>query len=268
MGGAVAIDVFPAGSIAAHELLFMTSISLVRGGSLKLTSHSRAGRGFTLIEMMVVIAVFGILAAMTAVALTRLKTTMARRGMASDLYSQLSVARARARAKERAQIIVIDAIAGGNQTFGYFFFEDTTLPSPTLFSAAQLNALVTAMATPPGPPTVPAGYTLALLDSRTSTASPSVNGFYMNADSWGGAAPFPWTNLMVSGKIDTTGGCSFCSAGYGAVAFLPSGRAVFSDQNTLGGFIVLAGDAAGPATAVMSAIGISPSGFVQQVEHP
>jgi len=254
-------DVFPAGSTAAHELLLKARISLVRGGSLKLTSYSRAGKGFTLVEIMAALAIFGILAAMTAVALTRLKTTMGRRAMTSDLYSQLSVARARARAKERAQIVLIDAIAGGNQTFGYFFFEDATLPSPTLLSAAQLNALVTAMT---NPPTVPAGYTLALLDSRTSPN----NGYYMNADSWGGAAPFPWTSLMVSGKIDTTGGCSFCTGGIGAVAFLPSGRAIFSDQNLLGGFIVLAGDATGPATAVMSGIGISPTGFVQQVEHP
>jgi prepilin-type N-terminal cleavage/methylation domain-containing protein len=215
--------------------------------------------GFTLVEMVVALAIFTVLAALTYGAMSRIKSTVGRRSMATDLYSEMLMARSRARAKERAQILVLDAAAGSNNTYGYYHFQDAATP-PAILNAAALGNLVLAMTDPPA---VPAGYTLALLESR---ASPS-NGFYMNSDSWGGVPPFPWAGLAVAGRVSTTNGCTFCSGGAGALAFLPSGRAIFSDGNALGGLIVVQGDAAGPQTDVHSAIGISPSGFVQLVEQ-
>jgi prepilin-type N-terminal cleavage/methylation domain-containing protein len=226
------------------------------------TSHPRSRAGFTIVEMMVVIAVVGVVAAMGAAALSNMKSSLGRRAMTVDFYSELGVARMRARAKERTQIIVVDANAGTNGTFGYYHFEDAATP-PAIFSGTQLANLVTAMT---NPPTVPAGYTLLLLEQRSS----ATNGFYMNTDGWSGTPlPFPWAGLMdAGGKISTINGCSFCAApGAGAIGFLPSGRAVFSDSNLRGGFIVIAGDTAGPSTKLLAGIGISPTGFVQQVER-
>lgn len=218
--------------------------------------------GFTLVELITALAILAILGSLTAGAFSTIKGIVGRRSMVSDLYSTLAAAHGRARLAERSQIVIIDATPGTNNTFGYFLFEDSGSP-PTLFNGSQLGALVTAMT---NPPTVPAGYTLTLRDQRTSAN----NGFYLSADAWAGPLPFPWTPLSPApaNKVSTAGGCSFCSGGFGAVAFLPSGRAVFSDNNALGGFIVISGDAAGPNAAVQSGIGISPLGFVQQVEHP
>lgn len=217
-------------------------------------------RGFTLIETMTALAIFAILVALTVGAFGKMKSIVGRRSMAADLFSQLAMARNRARTAERMQILVIDAVAGANNYFGYYYFEDAAT-TPTLLSSSQLNSLVTAMN---NPPTVPAGYNLRLRDARES----ATNGYYMNADAWDGPLPFPWTPIAPI-KLDTSAtGCSFCSGGRGAVGFLPSGRVVFSDNNALGGFLVISGDAVGPATNVRTGIGISPLGFVQQVEHP
>jgi prepilin-type N-terminal cleavage/methylation domain-containing protein len=219
------------------------------------------GDGFTLLEMMVTIAIVAILFALTVGAFSSLKGTIGRRSMALDLYSELNLARTRARFVERTQVVVIDATLGGNGYYGYYHFEDSGTP-PTLFNGAQLQTLMSKMT---NPPTLPAGYTLTLREQRTSL----LNGYYLSADAWNGPLPFPWTPLTptASPKLSTTGGCSFCSGGYGAVAFLPGGRAVFSDNNNLGGFIVIAGETAGSTTNVRSGIGISPLGFVQQVEQ-
>jgi prepilin-type N-terminal cleavage/methylation domain-containing protein len=216
-------------------------------------------RGFSLIELVTALAIMGILAALTVGSFSSIQGIVGRRSMVTDLYSALSVARARARLTERAQIVVIDAAKGNNGTFGFYHFEDGT-PTPTLFNASQLNTLMGLMTDPPN---VPAGYTLTLRDQRTSL----YNGFYLNVDSWDGPLPFPWSPLGTV-KLNSTAGCSFCTGGYGAVGFMPSGRAVFSDNNALGGFIVISGDTTGAGTAVRSGIGISPLGFIQQVEHP
>lgn len=216
-------------------------------------------RGFTLVEILAAVAIFAVLAALTYGAMSRIKSNVGRRSMATDLYSEMLMARNRARAKERAQILVLDAAAGSNNTYGFYHFQDAATP-PAILDAANLGNLVLAMTDPPA---VPAGYTLTLLESRAS----ATNGFFMNADSWGGVPPFPWAGLAVANRVSTSSGCSFCSGGAGAVAFLPSGRAIFSDGNALGGMIVVQGDAAGPQAGVRSAIGISPSGFVQLVEQ-
>jgi hypothetical protein len=213
---------------------------------------------------MTALAIIAVLSGLVIGAFSQIKSSTGRKSMVTDLYSQLSVARQRARARERAQIIVISAAQNSKGFYGFYHFEDAGQTdgsvTPTLLSDAQLNALVTAMT---NPPTVPSGYVLTLLESRENVN----NGFVMTADAWSGAPPFPWT-ATGSPNVNTTGGCSFCVSNYGAVAFLPSGRAVFSDQNVVGGFIVIAGDTAGPQTTVKSAIGIAPSGFIQQVEHP
>lgn len=219
--------------------------------------HARP-RGFSLVEVLTVLAIIGVLAGMVAVGISRLKGAAARKSMAADLYSQFLLARSRALARERTQIIVIDAVAGTNGTFGYYQFEDAATP-PAIFTPTQLNNLLTAMT---DPPTVPAGYTLKLIEQRTSTT----NGFLMATDAWPGALPVPWNGVGPL-AVSTVGGCSFCAGGTGAIGFLPGGRVAFSDGNAVGGFIVLAGDPGGIGTNVHTGIGIAPTGFVQKVEQ-
>lgn len=223
--------------------------------------------GFTIVETMVVVAIVTIIASMTVTGLVTAKNNATRRSFVSSLYGQLVSARARALSRQRPQIIVLIAPPNSHATYGYYYFEegDATTP-PRVLSASSLSTLVSVL-DPYQFTTSPVGYTLRLLDSSQMSTSP----FYESSDAWNGAPlPFPWNRIpsTPTSPIITVGGCSFCSSGKGAVAFLPDGQAVFSDpsSNAAGGLVVISVTGS-PSSTTLSAVGISPSGLSQVLER-
>jgi hypothetical protein len=215
----------------------------------------RTRTGFTVLELAVVTAIASLLIGMGLMAFSNLKVSVKTKNLAGDLLSTLANAHGRATARQRTQIVVIDAIAGANGTFGFYHFEDAAT-APNIFSATDLSAILGSL-NPSQPSTAPNPYVLRVVDSTYD-----VNNSYLAAtNAWGGTLPFPFTPV----PVNTSGGCSFCSAGAGATAFLPNGRAIFSDGNTLGGLIMLQGTAPTGSTANKTGLAISPTGFFQKL---
>lgn len=212
-------------------------------------------RGFTILELSVVLGIVSLIAGLTLMAFGNMKGSVQRRNFAADLTGGLGQARARALARQRTQMVVIDAIAGANNTYGYYHFEDNANP-PNIFSATDLTAILGAL-DPSRPITAPAPYVLRSIDSNYDVATE-----YLSATSaWSGALPFPFGSV----SINTSGGCSFCSAGTGAVAFLPNGKAIFSDGNVVGGLIMLQSHRADGSLTGTTGVAISPTGFFQKL---
>src|SRR5881296_2789539 len=69
-------------------------------------------RGFTLIETMMAVAVIGILAGMSAIALDRMKTRGSFSSATGDFIATLRTARAEAFARGNPTVVVVDALAG------------------------------------------------------------------------------------------------------------------------------------------------------------
>jgi prepilin-type N-terminal cleavage/methylation domain-containing protein len=210
---------------------------------------SRVG-GFTLIEIMTALAIVVVLVGLTLGALSQLQSQASRRAFTTDLAADLALARNRAIARQRTQVIVIDATAGANAVFGYFHLEDT---GNRIYSSADVAALLVGF-DPSTPSTAPVPYTVQALESASQSTSP----FYLSTTAWGGALPFPFAAV----SQDTSGGCSFCTSGVGALAFLPNGKAVFSNGNAAGGLIAVQGRG-GTGASSMSALLISTSSLVQ-----
>jgi len=210
----------------------------------------RRVRGFTLVEVMTALAIVVVLVGMTLGALSQLRSQASRRAFTTDLAADLALARNRAIARQRTQVIVIDAAAGTNALFGYFHLEDT---GNRIYSSADLTALLVGL-DPSTPTTAPSPYTVQALESATQSSSP----FYLSTTAWGGALPFPFAAV----PQDTSAGCSFCTNGVGALAFLPNGKAVFSDGNAAGGLIAVQGRG-GTGASSMSALLISTTSLVQ-----
>jgi len=180
-------------------------------------------RGFTMIEMLTVIAIVGIIAGLSAFALRRLKARGNFSSATGDFITALRTCRAEAFARGDNTVLVIDTV-GGN----WWAIEDV---AGTFSLAAFLPA------TPAPPPdrliwsgTLPSGVIFG----------PSAG--------WGFALPAPLSGIPTgfltladgggTANISTDGGtaqpnfkyCSFCdtSTGMGAITFLPSGGALFS----------------------------------------
>lgn len=217
-----------------------------------------------MIEVAVVLALIGVLSAMVLGAMSSLRDWSRRRSLTADLYSALNLAHSRAVVRQRTQIIYIDGIAGANGTYGFFHLEDASAPPNLIYSANQLNTVITPLDPSRPSTTTPAPYALTPLDQSAAT----FNQFNETADAWLGAPlPFPWAALATTpgGPVNTTGGCTFCVGGFGAVGFLPDGRAIFSNGNAVGGLVVMQQTNPSSVTRV-TGIAISPTGFVQLVE--
>lgn len=217
-------------------------------------------RGFSLVELMVALAIFAILTALVLGGLSDLRKQGSRQAFASGLYTTMSLARSRATARQAAQVIVVWAAPNSFGSFGYYYLEDVTSP-PALFSDSQL-ATILASLDPQNPGALAGSIKLKLIDSTMVSSSP----FLASASGFGGnPLPFPWTNIVGAGGPTTVNGCSFCDASrnIGAVAFLPNSRAVFSDKNKSYGWVsVMEGNG---ASKRLTALAVSAGGFVQWV---
>jgi prepilin-type N-terminal cleavage/methylation domain-containing protein len=223
-------------------------------------THRRPPRssGFTLVELAVAIAIFSVLAALSGAALMSLRNGARRRSASAELYGAMLSSRNRAVARQRTQVIVISTSADSGGYFGHYVFEDATTPDPKIWSSADLTTILNAL-DPAKPATAPAPYKLALLDSLNILSNP----YLVSSDAWsGGAVPFPWAAIAVSGKVSTTAGCTFCVGGRGAIGFLPNGRAIFNTSSATAGMVVIDPLSGAPP----SAVAVSTSGFSQLVD--
>ena len=184
-------------------------------------------RGFTLIEMLMAVAIIGVLAGMSAVALDRMKSRGNFASATGDFIATLRTARAEAFARGNPTVVVVDmdarqwwAVEDVNGDFALASFSSSSpAPSPDrLIYQGQLPTSVSfgpidgwGAALPAPFSGVPTGYTnIVLADGGSGgTVDISVDG--------GSAAP----NFKY---------CSFCdtSSRKGAITFLPSGGALFS----------------------------------------
>jgi hypothetical protein len=212
---------------------------------------SPAARGVTLIEVATVIGISSILALLIISGLSSLRDESSRRAYGAVLISDLQLAKRLAVARQRAQIIVIDAAgAGGN--FGYYHFEDSAAP-PNIYSSTDLSTIMGAL-DPSDPSTAPSPYSLRRVDAVSTTKNP----FVLSATAWGGTLPFPFSAV----GQNTSAGCTFCTAGRGAVAFVADGRVRFSDGNVIGGMVAFVGARQGAAGST-TAVGVSTTGFAE-----
>jgi len=180
-----------------------------------------------MVEMMTAVGVIGVLAAMSIVAMNRMKTRGNFSSSSGDFISTLRTARAEAFARGNPTVVVVDMVAGQwwavedvNGDFALASFNASTpAPSPDrLIYTGQLAAGTSfgplngwGAALPPPYSGIPTGYTNILLADGGSggVADISVDG--------GSSAP----NYKY---------CSFCDTGSqkGSITFLPSGGAVFN----------------------------------------
>lgn len=241
----------------------MSQFLAARSGSAP--SRLRPRRGFTLLEMMTVVAIIGILGALSAMGIQAFVASGSLKYAVSSLQGNLSSARERAQVTTRTQIVVVSANNTSPRRYGFYVYEDARTP-PNIFSVADLTAVLANLT----PPTInvtglaAAGYSLRAVNSDQLQKSP----FLMASNAWAGATlPYPWDALGVSNVLATTNGCTFCDATtkVGAVAFLANGRAIFSNGATAG-MVVLTGGT-GSAPGQVTGVGVNRLGFVQAVNR-
>jgi prepilin-type N-terminal cleavage/methylation domain-containing protein len=213
----------------------------------------RVHRGFTLMEMMVVIAIVGVMAALSVAALNGLKSRGNFVSSTGDLVEGVRRTRAEAFSRGSPCVFVIDT--AGNRWWSIVDFAlafnlttfdpNNPAPAPDILLASGTLASKVAF----GPSGTPGGYGAALPAPfagvpSTSSSSP--------------APAFPY--------------CSFCStgapAGYGAITFYGTGGAIFSGGPSAIGqqFTIQAPQPNGQGFQVMTVAVVGKTGAVAQFE--
>lgn len=233
--------------------------------------RSSAPRGFSLLEMMTVLGIVGILAGLSAIALTRLKSRGNFASATGDFVATLRTARAESFARGDNTVVVVDTkgsqwwaiedVAGNFSLAGW----DGGVSSP--------NRLIYYGSLPTGTsfgPTTGIGQALAPPFSGIPTGFVNI----VLADGGSGGT----ANITTDGGSSSPNFvyCSFCdkSSGVGAITFLPSGGASFSGgpitigqqvsiQNTIGS--LADGGPSGAAAGIIDFAVISATGSVEAV---
>ena len=243
---------------------------LTKGRMLRVRS-----RGFTLIETMMAVAVIGVLAGMSAIALSRMKTRGNFSSATGDFIATLRTARAEAFARGNQTVVVVDIDAGL-----WWAIEDVNGD----FSLASFSA------------STPAPSPDRLIYSGTLPAGTS----FGPLDGWGAALPQPYSaiptgylNIVLAdggsggvADISVDGGsaapnfkyCSFCdtSSKKGAITFLPSGGAIFSGgplsvgqqislQDTVQANLADGGVGGAPPTGIIDFVVVAATGSAEAV---
>ena len=206
-------------------------------------------RGFTLLEVMIAVAIIGIVAALSASTLSGVGARNAKQNAVNDIYSVLQMARARAQNNSDVYVIVYPTMqkngtaTGGNGAI--FVYEDGNGDFRTNTGTCDGSGQCGWAAFSP-PNAVKAGVFSAtnpdkLLASIYLSDYPKSNvQFAAGSHVW--TAPFSGI-----GSAADTNGCSFCSGSKGAILFTDN-QVVFLDSagrstgTGLGGFALAAKD--------------------------
>jgi prepilin-type N-terminal cleavage/methylation domain-containing protein len=221
----------------------------------------RPPRGFTLIEMMTTVAIVGVLAGMSVLALNRMKTRGDFASATGDFVATLRTARAEAFARGNPTVVIVDmdarrwwAVEDVNGDFSLASF-DPSAPAPSpdrlIYKGDLPNGIAFGpldgwgSALPQPFSGIPTGYTnITLADGGSGgVADISVDG--------GSAAP----NFKY---------CSFCdtSSKRGAITFLPSGGATFSGGPASIGQQISLQDVVQTTSADGGSVSGSPTGII------
>ena len=189
--------------------------------------------GFTLLEMMVVVAITGILIALSGWGFFTLKNKVSQRNLVSDISSALASGKMRALSRQINVVFFFDTTDNG----GYYELDDLSA-AQNLNTSTALTVVAGSFAPQSPNYGLPTGYSTRIVASNVASGSP----FIASATSWVDATmasiPFPYPYSGIS--VDTRTGCTFCTAGKGALAFRPDGNVAFGTAAVaVGGALVL-----------------------------
>lgn len=168
-------------------------------------------RGFSLIELAVVLAIIGVMAALAGPNMLGLRGTMRNKGAAADISGMLRAGRSAAMQENVPYAVVVRTGVSSDQSDD----RAVLLRCPVGTSASYDFSSIT-VAMMDGSAALPAGFTLVRkaefgTDSGIGPGSNGVLNFY-----------------GVYSGVPRSTGCSFCSGGVGAVVFKSDGKLAFS----------------------------------------
>lgn len=191
---------------------------------------ARPSRGFTLLELMVVVAIIGLVSSMAAATATRIGSRNATQNAASDLSSMLQKARARAEQRGSDVYVIVyptmtrtGVVTGGSGAI--FIYDDANGDFLTGTGGCTGSAgpdCSWANFVPPTNIVPPAASNDRLLEAIYLDNYTKKNVRFGKPSTTTFAAPF----ATISGAA-ANAGCSFCAAGKGAVVFTGEQQLLF-----------------------------------------